>query len=840
MIRPIVRLCSVAFMAATLFAQTNAPSSTSAQSLDPAVERRVDSILSRMSIEQKIDYLGGIRSFYIRGYKELGIPELKMSDGPVGVRNYGPSTTMGGIGLAASWNPDLVERMGKVLGEDARARGVHFLLGPGVNIHRAPMNGRNFEYFGEDPFLAARTTVAYIKGVQSQGVIATIKHYMGNNSEYDRHNTDSEIDERTMREIYLPAFEAAVKEAHVGAIMDSYNLINGEHATQNSFVNIDVAKKDWGFDGIIMSDWSATYDGVAAANGGLDLEMPSGKFMNRETLLPALQSGKLSQQTLDDHVRRILRTAIRFGFFERDQTEANIPKLNPEGREVALEAARESFVLLKNEGNILPLNKSSIRTIAVIGPDAYPAQPDGGGSAHVVPFHAVSYLEGLTDYFSGQANAPKILYSAGLKSFREMAEATDFTTDENNGEAGLRAEEFDNMTLSGSPVRTHIDRHVNFGSDSYEAPTGVGSIRWTGYYTAHTGGPHDFFVLGPGENGGYRLYVDEKIVADNWERATAILNFSTLTLEPGSKHKIRLEYYRHNAWGPKRVLLGVLPASEAVDPEAKQIASSADVVLLFPGFDNTIETEGGDRTFRLPPGQDELIKEITAANKKTVVVLTAGGNVDMAPWIDQVPALMHGWYSGEQGGTALAQLVFGDYSPSGHLPISLERRWEDNATFNSYYPNDGPKRIKYTEGVFVGYRHFDHDNIKPLFPFGFGLSYTTFAFKNLNISPANVNRGSVAVSFDVTNSGNRPGAEVAQVYVGAVQSAVPRPPKELKGFSKLLLRPGETKHVSIPLDSRAFSYYDVKSHGWKIDAGTYNIYVGSSDADIKLQGKVNQ
>jgi beta-glucosidase len=286
------------------------------------------------------------------------------------------------------------------------------------------------------------------------------------------------------------------------------------------------------------------------------------------------------------------------------------------------------------------------------------------------------------------------------------------------------------------------------------------------------------------------------------------------------------------------VLLGVLPASEAVDPEAKQIASSADVVFLFPGFDNTIETEGGDRTFRLPPGQDELIKEIAAANKKTVVVLTAGGNVDMAPWVDQTPALMHGWYSGEQGGTALAQLVFGDYSPSGHLPISLERRWEDNATFNSYYPNDGPKRIKYNEGVFVGYRHFDHDNIKPLFPFGFGLSYTSFGFKNLNISPAN--RGSVTVSFDLTNTGRRAGAEVAQVYVGAAQSSVPRPPKELKGFSKVLLRPGETRHVSVSLDSRAFSYYDVKSHGWKIDPGTYNIYVGSSDADIKLQGKVNQ
>jgi beta-glucosidase len=829
-LRETARCCCVALLAATSFAQPSSQSDSRTQ-LDPAVEKRVDSMLSRMTPEQKVDLLGGINSFYVRGYKELGLPEQKMSDGPVGVRNYGPSTTMGGIGLAASWNPELVQRLGKVFGEDARARGVHFLLGPGVNIHRAPMNGRNFEYFGEDPFLAARTAVAYVRGVQSEGVIATIKHYMGNNSEYDRHNTDSEIDERTMREIYLPAFEAAVKEAHVGAIMDSYNLINGEHATQNSFLNNEVAKKDWGFDGVMMSDWSATYDAIAAANGGLDLEMPSGKFMNRDTLLPAIQGGKVTQQTIDEHVRRILRAAIRFGFLDHEQPDANIPLLNPEGQKIALEAAQESFVLLKNEGNVLPLNKNNIKTIAVIGPDAYPAQADGGGSAHVQPFHSVSYLEGLSSYVSKGA-AVKVLYHPGLKPFRDIAADTEFTTDENNGEGGLRAEEFDNTDLSGSPTRTHVDRHVNFGSENYDAPSGNASIRWSGYYTAHVSGPHDFFVLGPGENGGWRLFVDDKLVANNWERATAILNFATLPLEQGSKHKVRLEYFRKNAWGPKRVSFGVLPAADAVNPEAKLIASQADVVLLFPGFDASIESEGGDRTFRLPPGQDELIKEITAANKKTIVVLTAGGNVDMQPWIDQVPVLIHGWYSGEQGGTALAQLIFGDYSPSGRLPISLERRWEDNASFKSYYPNDGPKRIKYTEGVFVGYRHFDHDNIKPLFPFGFGLSYTTFTYKNLNAT-------STTVSFDVTNTGSRAAADVTQLYVGDPHNSVPRPPKELKGFSKIYLKPGETRRVSIPLDARSFSYYDVKSHAWKADAGAFNIYVGRSEADIQLQGKVN-
>jgi beta-glucosidase len=394
--------------------------------------------------------------------------------------------------------------------------------------------------------------------------------------------------------------------------------------------------------------------------------------------------------------------------------------------------------------------------------------------------------------------------------------------------------------LSGSPVRTHVDRHVNFGSDSYDAPTPTGSFRWTGYYTAHISCNHQFFVLGPGENGGFRLFVDDKLAVDNWERATAILNYSILTLEKGSKHKVRLEYYRRNAWGPKRVLFGVLPVAEAVDAQAKEIARQADVALVFPGFDSTIESEGGDRTFLLPPGQDELVKEIAQANKKTIVVLTAGGNVGMRLWLDDVPALLHGWYSGEEGGTALAQLLFGDYSPSGRLPISLESRWEDNATYHSHYPNDGPKRVKYTEGVFVGYRHFDHDNVKPLFPFGFGLSYTTFAYKNLTISPATTGfaQGPATVSFDVTNTGSRAAAEVAQVYVGDPHNSVPRPPRELKGFSKIELKPGETKRVSVPLDFRSLAYYDVQGHTWKADPGAFNIYVGRSDADIQLQGKL--
>jgi beta-glucosidase len=346
------------------------------------VERRVTSILEKMTVEEKIEMLGGMNDFYTRPIPRLGLPSLKMSDGPMGVHDYGLTTAYpAGIALAASWDLDLAHRFGVAMGHDARARGVHFILAPGMNIYRAPMNGRNFEYFGEDPFLASRMAVNEIKGMQGQGVIATAKHFAGNNSEFARMKLSSDIDERTLREIYLPAFEASVKEAKVGAMMDAYNLVNGVYMTANNHLNNEILKEEWGFDGIVMSDWGGTHNGVAAANGGLDLEMPSPLFMNRETLLPALKDGRISIETIDDKVRRILRKAIEFGFFDRQQTDTSIPVYNQEGRQVALEEARSGMVLLKNRGNLLPLDETKLKTIAVIGSDAYPAVISGGGSA---------------------------------------------------------------------------------------------------------------------------------------------------------------------------------------------------------------------------------------------------------------------------------------------------------------------------------------------------------------------------------------------------------------------------------------------------------------------------
>jgi beta-glucosidase len=801
-----------------------------------ATEARIDSMLKQLSLEEKIDLIGGVDDFYIRAIPRIGLPRLKMSDGPVGVRNYGPSTVFGGIGLAATWDPALAQRIGVVIGEDARARGVHFMLGPGVNIYRAPVCGRNFEYFGEDPFLSSRTAVAYIEGMQSQGVSATVKHFMGNNQEYDRHNMDSIIDERTMREIYLPVFEAAVKEAHVGAIMDSYNLTNGQHMTQNGNLNTDVAKKDWGFAGIMMSDWTSVYDGVAAANGGLDLEMPSGDFMNRATLLPAVQSGKVSEATIDDKVRRILRTAIRFGWLDREQTDLSIPKLNPEGRKVTLEAARAGMVLLKNDGNLLPLDKGKIHSIAVIGPDAYPAVPGGGGSAEAKPFTPVSYLEGVANYLGSGA---KVYSDRGLPTFEDIAEHTEFTTEAAGGQQGLKTEVFANATLSGTPAITRNDKHVSYqparGGDGVDGDV---SIRWSGYFTPRTPGDYLVFVQGPGENGGYRLYIDKKLVFDNWNGWYAFVSEVSMTLASGP-HQVELDYYAKEGWGKTTANLGIVRPETLVSAEAKALAAHADAVVLAVGFDTSTEGESGDRTFALPPGQDELIRQIAAVNKNTIVVLTSGGGVDMTAWVDRVPALFEAWYPGQEGGTALAQLLFGEVNPSGRLPISMERRWEDNAAHDNYYPKNGEKKVEYKEGVFVGYRHFDKSGIKPLFAFGYGLSYTSFAYKNLTVTPSSASGDEpVTVAFDVTNTGARSGADTPQVYVGDRHAPVPRPVKELKGFAKVELNPGETRHVEVTLNRRAFSYYDVNNHRWTVAPGEFDVYVAHSSAEVELTGKL--
>lgn len=818
----LILVCSLGISAPVSVAQSPVQES-------PAIERKVDSMLSKLTLEQKVDLIGGEDSMYIRAIPAIGLPRLKMSDGPVGISTSGAATAYtGGMALAATWDPSLARRMGESIGNDARARGVHFLLGPGVNIYRAPMNGRNFEYFGEDPYLASHTAVPYIEGVQSRGVVATVKHFALNNQEWDRNNVSSDADEQTIREIYLPAFEAAVRIAHSGAVMDSYNLINGIHATQNDWLNNQILKEEWGFDGILMSDWGATHDGIAAANGGLDLEMPGAGFMNKETLLPAIREGKVTEATIDDKVRRILRTAIRFGFVDHEQQDLSIPYFNPEGREVALEEARESIVLLKNEGNLLPLDPNKVHTIALIGPDAWPAIPGGGGSSNVTAYEPVSLLGGL----SAASGNVTVLYARGLPSLNELIHGTRF-------DHGVTVDSFDNPDFNGKPTTAaslRLDSLTYRGwLPKAEKPK---SLRYTAEYTPSTTGNYLFIVASSGLDS-YTLAVNGKQIIQQPMYEGQAPRVTELPLKAGNSIRIILDYKPYSS--EISIGLGIRAKDELISSEARKIAAMADVAVVAAGFDPSTESETFDRSYALPWGQDALIEAVNAANKNTIVTLTAGGGVDTHLWIDKVPALLHNWYPGQEGGTAFAEILFGRRSPEGKLPFSFERTWEENPVHDNYYAPSTPvgqtPHVKYSEGVFLGYRYYTTSGKKPLFPFGFGLSYTTFSFSNLQVTPATTAAsGSVNVSFDVTNTGQRAGADVAQLYIGDPSAHIKRPTKELKGYEKVRLEPGQRQKVTLTLDKRSFAYWDQQAHNWRVDPGQFTISIGdASDTTLLSQ-----
>lgn len=789
-------------------------------------DARAEDLLSRMTLEEKIDYIGGFKGFYIRGIERLDLPEIKLTDGPVGTHKDGRSTAYpAGVLSASTWNRELVYRLGEQLGRDSRARGVHILLGPGMNILRSPLCGRNFEYFTEDPYLNSRMAVQYVKGLQDQNVVATLKHYAANNQEWDRNNVSSDIDERTLHEIYLPAFKAAIQEAGAGAVMDSYNPVNGEHATQNGYLNNTVLRDMWGFDGIVMSDWSATYDAVAAANGGLDLEMPRAKWMNREQLIPAIRDGLVSESTIDEKVRRILRIIFRFGFFDNPQTDSSIPLDNPQGAETALDLAREGIVLLKNDGGLLPFDKLKVKSVALIGPNAG-AYISGGGSSYTFPFHCVSVLDGL------KKTGVEVMYAPGVPTLVETVAKSVFYTGAGSSERGLKAEYYPNPRLKGEPEKVQTDSIVNIGNGWHIADERKGipydhcSVRWSGVIRPEKTASYRFVVRG---FDGFRLKVGEKMVINEWRDQGITTREAVLSLEKGREYPVVLEYFANVhpvdiafGWREDRLLFD----------EAVEIARRADVAVVNVGFNESSERESNDRTFELPQYQDSLVQCIAEANPKTVVLMNSGAGVDMTGWIDKVPSLIQLWYAGQEGGTAVAEILFGKTNPSGKLPVTFDRKWEDNAAAPYYYDPDGDKRVAYGEGIFTGYRHYDLNEKKPLFPFGYGLSYTSFEYSALKV--AKVGSHSIKVSFDVTNAGDCDGAEIAQIYIAPVNPAVERPVKELKGFDKKFIRKGETVRMEILLDESSFSYYDVNQHRFRCDAGKYRIMVGSSSDNILL------
>jgi len=790
-------------------------------------EERIADLVKRMTLEEKLQMIGGFNEFYIKPLERLNIPLIKMSDGPVGVRNYGNSTAYpASIALASTWNIDLAYKYGQAIGKEAKAKDVNIMLGPAVNIHRAPMCGRNFEYLGEDPFLAGKIASSDVKGMQSEGVMATVKHYAANNQEYDRYSVSSDMEERTLQEIYLPAFKACVQEGKVACVMTSYNLINGVHASQNNHLINEILKKDWGFEGIVMSDWGSTYDGAAAANGGLDLEMPSGIHMNVDTLRLAIKTGKVSEEVINDKIRRMLRQYYRFNLM--GNTEASKANLNMEQvSKVALETAREGMVLLKNQDNILPLNENKIKSIVVIGQNAHPAVTGGGGSSKINPLKEISILDGIKQI----AGNTKVSYFeiAQCKMTKEAFHSGLFYYVDEKGKVikGLRGEYFKNKDLEGKPDLIKTDHFVDFKNDfGKDFPRENISARWTGKIKVTKASKYDFIVSG---DDGYRLYIDNELVIDDWKDQGETANCKTMELIPEKEYTIKLEFYQ--ARGDMVIRFG---CAEKVDNMAKAFAAikTCDVSVVCVGFNEQTEGEGFDRPYNLSDEQIKLIKDVYNLNKNIIVILNAGGNAGIADWIVNTKALLHAWYPGQEGGKAIAEILFGKVNPSGKLPISIEKRWEDNATFNSYYNKN--KKVYYSEGIFLGYRHFDKDNIKPLFPFGYGLSYTTFNYDNIKVNKVTFNKDeNVEVTVHVTNTGQFDGSETIQLYVRDEMSSEPRPLKELKGFDKKFLKKGEGKDFKISLNKDAFSFFSSKQNKWIEEAGKFEIMVGSSSDDIK-------
>ncbi len=809
-----------------------------------------------MTLEEKVSMLAGTDNWHTRSIERLGIPALKVTDGPHGARTMSdddPNYTLPGtcfptgVAMAATWNTGLIYRAGVALGEEAGAKGCSIILGPCVNIHRSPLAGRNFESFSEDPYLSARLAVAYINGVQSQNIGTSLKHFALNNSEFQRFTISSEAGERAIREIYLPSFEAAVKESQPWTVMCSYNRINGTYASENWYLLTDILKNEWGFEGFVVSDWGAVHSTVPSANAGLDLEMPGPARFFGDALVSAVKDGEVGQEVIDDKVRRILRIIARSGALNEVKTLSDESSNTPEHQRLAREVAGEAIVLLKNENGILPLDKQRIKSIAVIGPNASEARIEGGGSSRVTPYYDVTPLEGLRKQCG---DSVKIAYEPGCGNNRltPLLSPGCLTPAGRQEGHGLLGEYFNGNDLSGEPVLTRLDEVFAFrwGGAAGGVPPGPGvdkdnfSVRWTGTFLAPESGKYRFGLL---TDGLARIYIDNRLVVEKWIEEMAAGDYISrgervgeFTMEAGRTYSIRVEHRqdpeRQSLF--RRIRVGCeFPVPANPMARAADIAAQSDVALVFVGLTEEYESEGFDREdMELPGAQAELVETVAKANKNTIVVLNNGSPVSMERWIDKVSAVVEAWFPGQECGNAIADILFGQVNPSGKLPETFPKRIEDNPAYINYPGENG--KVLYGEGIFVGYRYYDARKIEPLFPFGYGLSYTTFEYSNLRIGSPDLRMGDrLTVTVDVKNTGKREGKEVVQLYINDIESGLVRPAKELKGFAKVDLTPGETKTASFVLDRRDLSFYDPDQKQWVAEPGEFEVLVGSSSRDIR-------
>jgi beta-glucosidase len=788
----------------------------------------MEKLLGELTLREKCDMVSGENVWAVPGCDRLGIPGWRVSDGPVGVRGRDSIPGLvfpGPSAMAATWNPALIEAAGRALGQECADRDVDLLLAPTVNLHRSPRSGRHFEMFSEDPELTARIAVAYIRGVQSEGIGACVKHFIGNEQEYERFTGESQIDERTLRECYLRPFEAAVKEAGVQSVMGAYNYINGDHACSHQELLQGILKDEWDFHGVVLSDWGAMKETVGPARHGCDVEMPGpGKWWGNGKLEAAVASGEVTEQQLDDKVRRVLHFLSWRGRLPGETATSNERSVDrPEHRTLARKLASEGIVLLKNTG-LLPLRPGS--SLALIGPGAASTALMGGGSATVNPHSSTSLLEVLGASWSGS-----VRHSEGVRIRRGAPTVPrSWIVD-----GVVTAELFDGVECHGKPVEIQRKRGVANWWFGETFPDGIEllSVRLT-------------LALEPTESGRYwlsgagfgrtRLYVDGELISDN-----DVDSFMTglglrcgegeTLLESGRRYEVVLE----QCADPESIHLVALTdigalridsTSEELIAEAEAIASEADVAIVVVGSNDQWETEGADRdSLELPAGQGELVRRVLAVNPRTVLVLNCGAPM-LLPWFDDIPAALLAWYPGQEGAQSITDVLTGEVDPGGRMPTTWPRTETDTPSY-LHYPGEAGV-VRYGEEFHLGYRWYDARGVDPLLPFGHGLSYATFAWGTPTVLKSGAG---VEVRVPVRNIGDRTGSEVVQVYLSCKHSPVLRPPKVLVGFAKLWLSPGQEATAVVEVTERALSRWDVQSHSWVVDPGTYEVVVAASSQD---------
>jgi len=763
---------------------------------------------------------------YIPGIARLSIPPLRLTDGPAGVRDGQPATAFPApISTAATFDSSVAGTIGDLMGWEARARGYQVLFGPMVNVERAPLGGRNFETYGEDPYLTGQIAAADIAGIQSQRVAAQVKHYAANEQENGRYTSSSDVDERTLREIYLKPFGVAATRAGAWSSMCAVNQINGNQACQSFPLLHDLLSDQWGWDGMVGTDWSALHSTTLGALAGTDQEFDS-TFYAQAKLVAAETSGLLTPAVVDEMVRRVLRLEFRTGQFDGLSRPAADPAA---GATLARAAAAQGTVLLKNDTALLPLASAGLKTVAVVGPYGDRVYT-GGGSSHVTPYpqYEVSPVEairarlssGVTVSFAAGQSKPPAIPASAL--------------------SGLKAQFYNNVGLSGTPVASRSDSVLDFDWNGGSPATGVNptnwSARWTGTLTVPATGD---YTLGLTNDDGSRVYVDGVLIVDAWRTEPSQTQQRIMHLNAGA-HSLKVLYYQKDAASSLSLGWWTPVSHDPAIAQAVNTAKNADVAVVVVG---DASAEGSDRlSLDLPGSQNSLVSAVAAANPRTVVVLNTGAPVTM-PWLSNVHALLEAWYPGEQDGNALADVLFGAVNPAAKLPVTFpvdagSTPIQSTQQYPGTVDSGGIRHYSYSEKLLMGYRWYDATGAAPLFPFGFGLSYTTFGYTNLSVSAPDPATGSVSVGFDVTNTGARAGAEAAQVYLGFPGSAG-EPPRQLAGFSKVMLVPGQTRHVVRALARDQFATYDVTRHGWQVPGGSYGVSVGSSSADLPLKGTIS-